>query len=39
LRGVAADVRAGEIEVLAQEMDEEHAGLHLSLARLAIDLE
>jgi hypothetical protein len=37
LAGVAADVCASEVEVLAQEMDEEQAGLHVRLAQLAVD--
>ena len=35
--GVAADVRAGQPEVVAQEMDEEQARLDIGLVRLAVD--
>ena len=37
LTGVAADVRAGQTQVFAEEVDQEHAGVDVSLARLAVD--
>ena len=37
LAGVAADVCAGQVELLAQEVHEEQARLHLRLAHLAVD--
>ena len=36
LTRIAADVRAGEVEVFAQEVDEEHAWLHVPFADLAV---
>ena len=36
LTGVAPDVRAGQAQLLAQEVDQEHAGVDVSLARLAV---
>ena len=35
--GVAADVRAGQPERLAQEVDEQEARLDVGLARFAVD--
>ena len=37
LTGVAADVRAGQTQVFAEEVDEEHARVDVSLAHLAVD--
>ena len=37
--GVAADVRSGETEVVADEVDEQAAGRHVVLDLLAVDLE
>ncbi len=38
MAGVAADMRAGDIELIAQEMDQQGARLDQSLHGLAIDL-
>ena len=38
LAGVAADMGAGEAEMLAQELDQERARLDLARHRLAVDL-
>ena len=37
LTGVAPDVRAGQAQVLAQEVDQEQARIDVSLARFAVD--
>src|SRR5512141_1924495 len=37
LRGVAADLRAGQVEVLAQDVDEHAARLDLEVVGLAVD--
>ena len=37
LPGVAADVRAGQVEVVADEVDEELPRLDLALVALAVD--
>src|SRR6266550_5668086 len=39
LAGVATDVGAGQLEVLADQLDEEPSGLDVRLARLAVDRE
>ena len=39
LAGVAADVRAGQVEILAERLDEEPSGLDVELPVLAVDLE
>ncbi len=37
MRGVAADMRAGEVQLLAQEMDQQRARLDKAALALAID--